>query len=358
MKKFVQSFICNFTFDSCLEELIETVKEDHFLAEEILGHTDNEWTIPKWAKKDDIVLFMFAKTANQRITRLRTYYNNNKNLYSKNEQKMIEYGINHGLELYKKYGGKIIAIGKVAGTPFYDEAYNDNQHWKGRISAAISNVHPLENPIDISEFNNFILVSRQSSITGVFGNDFDRLKEIIVSKNKCPHYFLESVSTPLPLREINENNWLNLSNLYRRQFFLEKQFRTFYVDYFLKQLSDDKKIYMECRCRKNNCTDTFVDNVIKYHDRYLCIEVKLNKDEEKNIIGQLEQYCNCDAIDLKQKINKDIRFYNYSVLLIDTLSLYVYNSNKQSLSKIIYLDDISNNSDIEKIREDLITKII
>ena len=245
MERYVQAFICNFTFDSTIEDLIITVDDNHFLVDDVLQYSENEWTVPKWAKKDDVVMFMFAKTAIQKIVRIRAEYSRNKDMYTRDEQQKIEYGINHGLELYKKYGGKIFAIGRVDGEPFYEKFIAENQHWKGRIYASILDVFTLEKPIDISEFNSFILVSRQSSITGIFGNDYDRLKQIIMSKNNCPKYLTNSKSTPLPLKEINDNNWLELSNLYRRQFFLEKQFRTFYVDYFLKQISDDKKIYME-----------------------------------------------------------------------------------------------------------------
>ena len=57
----------------------------------------------------------------------------------------------------------------------------------------------------------------QTAITPVFGDSFEKLKNLIILKNPdAPKYFREAETTPLPQR-----------------FFFEVQFRKFYVDDFL-----------------------------------------------------------------------------------------------------------------------------
>ena len=109
----------------------------------------------------------------------------------------------------------------------------------------------LEKPIDISEFNSVITVSRQSSITPVFGDQYNFLKSLIFQKNSIiEDYFINSIAEPVPLARVNDNNWLEVLNRYRRSFFLEIQFRTYYVDRLLILLGDNKTIYRECTCIK------------------------------------------------------------------------------------------------------------
>lgn len=52
----------------------------------------------------------------------------------------------------------------------------ENLHWKSNIYAPIDDIFLLENPIDISEFNIEIDVSRQNSITSVLDEKFSFIK--------------------------------------------------------------------------------------------------------------------------------------------------------------------------------------
>ena len=101
--------------------------------------------------------------------------------------------------------------------------------------------------LDISEFNEYIYVSRQSAITSVLGEDFKKLKSLIISKNNTPLYFSQVDATPIPLKRINKDNWMTISNEYRRSFMLETQFRAYYVDYLLSAIGGRKTIYKECK---------------------------------------------------------------------------------------------------------------
>ncbi|MDD6276753.1 MAG: hypothetical protein PUB20_08045 [Clostridia bacterium] len=233
----VQSFISNISFPKTLDELyFYATEHGSFNVEDVLCENETVWTSPKWAKIGDIVFFMHSKTAKSTITRLRTQLNNQRDNISKKKYNVLMDWINRGLDLYKQYGGKIFAIGRVIGAPEYIADSDDDYevasfyHWGSKIYSEIK-VFVLETPIDISEFNDFIFVSRQSGITPVFGKEFIKLRDLVASKNETPEYFLNSVSIPLPLTKINSDNWFEITDEYRRSFMLESQFRSYYVDY-------------------------------------------------------------------------------------------------------------------------------
>ena len=155
----VQSFITNISFPKTIYEFLFFLEDDfHFNVDDVLNEDYLEWTAPRWSKTNDVVFFMHSKTAISTITRLRTEYNNTKDDYAEEQCNLIEKGIAHALDNYKKYGGKIYAIGRVTEPPIYDNFYRDETelHWGGRIYAPISDIIVLDNPIDISEFNDFI----------------------------------------------------------------------------------------------------------------------------------------------------------------------------------------------------------
>lgn len=363
----VQSFINNISFPKTLDELYFFATEHgSFNVEDVLCEDETVWTSPKWEKIGDIVFFMHSKTAKSTITSLRTQLNFERDNISKRKYNTLMDWINRGLDLYSQYGGKIFAIGKVIGAPEYiadsDDDYEDSSfyHWGSRIYSEIE-VFVLETPIDISEFNDFIFVSRQSGITPVFGKEFIKLRDLIASKNEIPEYFLRSVATPLPLTKINSDNWLEITDEYRRSFMLESQFRSYYVDYLLSAISDRKAIYKECRCVKKNTPNTFADNVIYINGKYVPVEVKLSIKTEQNIKGQIKNYCNTDEIYIDSKRNKKItpnQIYNKNVIVIDTEDLYVFNADKYELRHIISLNKLITTSDLQKLKNTIVSELV
>lgn len=363
----VQSFISNISFPKTLDELyFYATEHGSFNVEDVLCKDKTVWTSPKWAKIGDIVFFMHSKTAKSTITSLRTQLNNVRDYISKEKYNILMEWINRGLDLYKQYGGKIFAIGRVIGAPEYiadsDDDYEDASfyHWGSRIYSKIE-VFVLETPIDISEFNDFIFVSRQSGITPVFGKEFIKLRDLIALKNETPEYFLRSVATPLPLTKINNDNWLEITDEYRRSFMLESQFRSYYVDYLLSAISDRKTIYKECRCVKKNNSNTFADNIIYINGKYVPVEVKLSIATEPNIKGQVENYCNTDEIYIDSKRNKKIipkQIYNRNVIVIDTEDIYIFNFDDDELKHISSLNKLTSLSDIQMLKKSIIKELI
>ena len=359
--RYVQSYIANIAFPNPLDVLIETWINERGIYDIEALLDNNEyitWTAPRWAKVGDIVFFMHAKSARIRISASRTELRKRKEEFSEDKYNEISQWLDRGKDLYKKYGGKIFAVSRVVKNPIYDEL-DENTQWGSHIYAEMDDRWILDEPIDLKEFRDFIQVSRQSSITPIYGNEYENLKKLIIAKNpNAPDFFLRSIATPIPLSRIDRENWLRVTYDYRRCFFLEQQFRVFYVDYFLRTLGDRKTFFRECRCRKKGIPDSFVDNIIRFNGKYLMIEVKLNIDSEKDIIGQVQKYCKDDAVYLDSGLENPVDMelvYRDNVIIIDTESVYLYDDNECTIKVLMPLDDIHEENDIVKLREYLMT---
>ena len=351
------AYINNITFLKTLDE-VETLIDSHdgYDIEILLGAESVDWTAPRWGMAGDICLFMHAKNAKTDISRLRTELRNSSH-YDDSEKEEIFDWLDRGKELYNQYGGKIFAVAQIVGQPYDDsEATYEGAHWKMRIYAEMGNIWILDNPIDISEFRDFIIISSRGAITPLYGGDYDKLKELIISKNpNPPTYFRNSAVNLVPMTKIDEDNWLSISSQYRGSFIYEIQFRRYYVDYFLKVLGDRKTIYSECRVVKPGVTTKArMDNVILFCGRYLPVEVKLSVLLEEHLEDQVSQYCNDSAVfldkDEKRSVSAD-RFYNNHVLIIDRQNLYLYDDRNRMIVEIYNLDAIHQPADILKFRE-------
>ena len=215
----------------------------------------------------------------------------------------------------------------------------------------------LKEPIDISEFKKYVTVSNRGAITPVYGEEYAGLKSLIIEKNQNPpEYFISSVAADAESSRINRYNWLRISYEFRHSFIYEKQFRIYYVDYFLSTLGDIKTIYSECRCEKQGVTySSRMDNVIRFYRRYLPVEVKLMVLPD-SIVTQVTKYCNDDVVYLdaaeKREVSGD-RFYNNHVLLIDVDNIFLYDDRTGSVDKICDVDDLRTEDDIKSFREKL-----
>lgn len=357
-QKNIQSYIANISTTKSLEEIITLYENtERITALDSLFEEDAyvEWTAPKWIKKDDIVFFMYSVTSIQTIKHLTKQFIQNINYFSTDAKELIKNSLSQSEIQYNKFGGCIFAIGRVTGTLINDDYATENDmHWKSHIYAPISDITFLENPIPHNVFKKFINLSMQSSITGVFGEEYNQLKSLIISKNNVPDYFKDSYASPLPLSKIDKSNWLKYANDYRRSFFLEIQFRTFYTNYLLSELGDIKTIYRECPCIKGNIHPSFVDNVILFKKQYLPVEIKLSVTAEKDLPGQCEKYCNLDKLILDSKTNREAdlgKVVSNRVLVIDTDGIYIYKNEKHALEQLFELDKLTKLDQIEILKK-------
>jgi len=181
-KLYVNAHINNISFPKTIDELIWYIEEHGcFNVEDILEETEYvEWTVPRYSAIGDIVLFFHAKTAIQWIRKLETAAKKiDDNYYDK---RMLLSWLQRARSLYSKYGGKIFAIGRIQSAPKYDNWGNDDLHWSSKIFSNVGDLYFLDNPVDISEFKDFIMISRQSAITPLPGYEFEELKKLFLKQ--------------------------------------------------------------------------------------------------------------------------------------------------------------------------------
>ena len=347
---YVNAHINNISFPTTIAELETFVYENgRYSIEEVAIYGAGSWTVPRNAKKGDIVLFYHAKTAISRITALITKVKALPDS-AKHDKELLLSWLDRARRLFAIYGGKIFAIGKILGIP-KTEVLGEEEiyHWHGRIYADVGETVNLGCPVDISEFNSFIKISRQSAITPLPSREFNELRNIIRAKNdNLPAYFLECEIGNFDLSHINSENFLNITQEYRRRFLLEIDFRSYYVDYLLRGMVK-RKFWRECTCYTESAPCYFVDNVFQYNGKYYLLEVKLNVQLERNLSGQLRQYVHSDYLFLDQKLTKRISdFEREYMYVIDTEAFYRYNTAADTLTKLIQLDAVHNIRDIEQ----------
>lgn len=347
---YINAHINNISFPTTIEELETFVYGNgRYNVEEVVIYGAGSWTVPRNAKKGDIVLFYHAKTAISRITALITKV---KALPddSEHDKELLLSWLDRARRLFKIYGGKIFAIGKVLGMP-KNEILGEEEiyHWHGRIYADVGETVNLDYPVDINEFNSFIKISRQSAITPLPSKEFNELRDIIRGKNgNLPAYFLECEIGNFDLSHINSENFLNITQEYRRRFLLEIDFRSYYVDYLLRGLVR-RKFWRECTCYTESAPHYFVDNVFLYNGRYYLLEVKLNVQLERNLSGQLQQYVHADYLFLDQRLTrKVVDFERDYMYVIDTDAFCRYDTAADTLTELIRLDDVRSIQDIEQ----------
>ena len=341
--EYAQAFISNISFPTTVDGLRFFIYEHgNFTIEEILYKNDEtqNWTVPRYSKVGDIVLFYHAKTAHQRIVALKKIVS--KNIQDYEDANVLIKQLNKALELAKQYGGKIIAIGQITSAPCFEyyEGF-EGQHWGNRIYADIDKIHVLENPIDISEFNDFILVSRQSAITRLPHEEYIKLREIITTKNNnLPIYYLNSSIGDFTLSHITKENFLEETKPYRRRFLLEIDFRSYFVDYLLRNISG-RKFHRECACYREKEPVSFVDNVFMYNNKFYLLEVKLNINIEIDLKGQLKKYIKSEYLFLDSKRQKRLDLYERDFMfIIDTEAIYKYTYDQDVIEIVSRIDDL------------------
>ena len=361
---FCHAFINNITFPQSLQELKYVYIErcGQYDIEDLITSQETTWTSPRWAMAGDICLFMHAKTANSTISALKTQLVKDKEFYSEADYQELFSWLERGKQLYNNYGGKIFAVAQVIGPAEVFADGSSDVHWGSRLYSDMGKIWLLKQPIDISEFRECVTISNRGAITPVFDKEYRGLKKLILEKNQDPpEYFLDAVVADPETFRINRDNWLRTAPQYIHSFIYEKQFRLYYVDYFLSALGDIKTIYSECRCIKHGVTDlSRVDNVIRFFGRYLPVEVNLSVPSEYNIVAQVSKYCNDDEVFLDKMetrgISREFLYYNH-VLIIDTQNLFLYDDRTGIVEDLYDLGDIHTMDDIVAFREKL-SKVI
>ena len=345
----IQAFINSIALPYTIEDLLFFIKTDNRLLdpEQILLHSSEVWSVPRWCKKGDIVLFMITVSSAQAISHIRAEMKRQRAHMQPDDYRFLNFGVMREESIYGRYGGTIFAVGRVAGNI-------ERETGDKRVYAKVNDIVILDQPLHYDQFKEKVPVSKGGSITPVYSDKYSFLKDQMSQMNTLPGYILKSRSEPIRESHINRENWLEVAKNYRFHYTLEEQFRKAFVDYLLKDISDSRKLYAECYCKNKKGQWGYIDNVVLFNGKYLPVEVKLNVDLEADLIGQVSKYCSLSILNLRhgQSLSTpENEVFSDKVIIIDTFGIYLYDDKIHDYQKIYDFFNLSSREDLKVIRE-------
>lgn len=175
-----KSFITNISFPKSLDEVLYFMDvRGKFDVQEVLQADCVEWTAPKDASIGEVAYFMHSKTSINTIRHLKRELAMVQKEISQDIAAVLHAALDEGELLYRKVGGSVFAYGVVCGEAVVDDvAVCDKLHWKSRHYAPIDSISLINPPIHISEFRDFITVSRTGAITKLNVDQETRLRAL------------------------------------------------------------------------------------------------------------------------------------------------------------------------------------
>lgn len=161
------AFITNIPFPKSLDEVLYFIDvRGRFDVEEVLGASYVEWTASKDAHIGECVFFMHSKTSIDTIRSLKKRCKEMEADIDPDTNKVLTEALDRAEKLWRSFGRCIFARGKVCGEIIVDNvAREDGLHWRSVYYAPIDDISFIEPPINISEFRDFIKISRTGAIT-------------------------------------------------------------------------------------------------------------------------------------------------------------------------------------------------
>ena len=155
------------------EENDEKTNLEALLGDAEEGHT--YWTVPKFAKVGDRVLFYCASTSTD------TYHLGNA-IYEATERrdkKMMAFG-ERERRMYSSYAGTIMCTGIITDNPYKpsDSAWSEKL-----LYAEIGKLQLIDNAVTSKEINHYLKINRYNSVTSVKPEQWKPLKELIMKRN-------------------------------------------------------------------------------------------------------------------------------------------------------------------------------
>lgn len=246
------------------------------------------WTAPKWMTFGDVLFFYHTKRGALCTKRLSNEARRISDI-SPDFLEMMERSRNFS----ERYIGSIFACAKVDGIPEYFEQ-EAGAHFRSRSFAPIKRVHFFENPLFIDNFSDQIKIGQQT-LTPIFRDQFDRLKELLSLNNALPSFLENAVFSDLSFRNIDRSNWMSISCKSDVRFVSEAQYREYFLDYLLEETKDPRtRILKECACKRNGSSTGIADYFIEINGSWIPVEAKLNILSERDLFGQLEKYVEID----------------------------------------------------------------
>ena len=249
-----------------------------------------------------------------------------------------------------------MGFGRLMNDPELSDYY-----YRTQTGASIGDIYILENPLPASEFTSFLRIS-QGGVTPVWGEWYEKIKQMIIdTNNNLPDYFLESVSMTEEQASINGSNWLQENLKINFNYKKEEAFRTFYVDYLLKEISDDGQIYTECACYKIGLkSPSYADYFISMDSKWLPVETKIDINIEKDIDSQVRKYCDLTEVVLNPVEGETAALEDLvqtKVLIIDERKIQLYDHKADKRSDLVALKELTSEKTVQELRSMIINNL-
>ena len=91
----VQAFINSIALPNTLEDLLFFIREGNHLLdpEQILLSSSEVWSVPRWCKRGDIVLFMITVTSAQGISHIKTVMKKQREYIQPDDYRVLSFGV-------------------------------------------------------------------------------------------------------------------------------------------------------------------------------------------------------------------------------------------------------------------------
>ena len=287
-----QSCITSIGFPDTIDGVLEMLEANEYKEEDLTDmdcilrfHPDDgtSWTAPKWLTQGDILLFYHTKRGGLNASRLR---NMAKRSYP-NDHRLIA-NLEHAAELARLFAGTIFGCASVSGPTEY---FGDpEKHFDSRHFAPLGQVHVFERPLKSEIFADFVKIG-QTTITPVYTREAKGIRSLLAEENTLPNFLSDLEFGDNTFRNVDKDNWAEISCLPGTRFIHEAQLRSYMLDYFLSSVKDKGSTLLEeCQCYRTGQGTGIVDNFVRVNGAWIPCEAKLSVLSEKDIFGQVAKY--------------------------------------------------------------------
>lgn len=299
----VQAAVTSVSFPTTLERLramgtkwLEMLGRDWVTDMDVLldfpDQSDIPWIAPKWLTAGDLLFFYHTKSAKIIIARLLATLKLGVGLEAADTERLRDI-LERASRLANKYSGSIFAFGEVSGRP--KRLHDPNKHFKSTIYAPIGKVHVFDTPLRSEQFGDVLAIG-QNTTTPMYGHQFEEIRERLSRSERLPKVLSNAKCGGQGFRDVNADNWPDISCHPDTRFIDETQIRIYLIDYLLREMADPRQpILVECECFRSGRRTGFADYFISMGGTWIPVEAKLNILAEEDVVTQVAKYMHIDS---------------------------------------------------------------
>lgn len=319
----VQAAISVIGFPATQEELEGFLEVDEKSGKVLGGATDLDlvldferhqyitWTAPRWMTQGDLLLLYHTKNARQKVNtllaeaegRLRELSRRGQwRIWGRGErerQRLAELValLKGAAASSDRYSGTIFACAEISAPPGY-EGQEVERHFAGRSFAPLGRVHIFEDPLPADQFVEYAKIGQGTANTALYERQFEGIKRQLRERNALPAFLSNARIGGTTFRDVNKDNWPDVSCSANARFINEEQLRSYLLDFLLEELRDEQTpLLRECKCLRGGKKTGFADYFVTVGGAWVPVEAKLNvlSTPERKLLDQVAKYVGIDT---------------------------------------------------------------